>query len=388
VSDIERKLASVRMIAGLRPIPGADAIECAMIDGWEVVVKKGEFIVGQKCVYFEIDSFLPVREDYEFLRKSSFKSTKHLGDGFRLRTIKLRGQISQGLALPCDESESFGADLTERLGVKKWELPDAGGGLVVRSGSKARASFPRFLRRTDQERIQNCFGAIKSMPPDTWFEATLKLDGSSMTVWHKDGQSGVCSRNLNLIERERAPWLECVRRAGEFFGFGAATLDRFEDRLDAIKCRLFGGRPGLAKQQSVFWDVARNRGLIDFVQRVGQNVALQGELMGPGVQGNREGLPDHRFYLFDIWDIDAGRYLSPNERSIFLGVHDPDGTIESVPFLGMVALHSFRSVGDFLAMADRRSLNHPVAEGVVFKGNNGQTSFKAINNAYLLKEAA
>jgi len=388
LSDIERKLASVRLIAGLRPIPGADMIECATVDGWELVVKKGEFEVGQKCVYFEIDSFLPVREEYEFLRKSSFKSTKHLGDGFRLRTIKLRGQISQGLALPYAGSEPVGANITEALGVKKWELPDNHGGLIVRSGSKARATFPRFLRRTDQERIQNCFGQIQSLPADTLFEVTLKLDGSSMTVWHKDGESGVCSRNLNILERDREPWLERIRSAGEFLGLKPGLLDRFEDGLDWLKCKIFGGRPGLAKQQSVFWDVARGAGLIEILERVGANIALQGEIMGPGIQGNRENLPNHQFFLFDIWDIDHQRYFSPRERADYLSAIDPDGVIQHAPILGYLSRSYFGSVGDILRFANLKSLNHPIAEGVVFKAENGQTSFKAINNSYLLKEAA
>jgi len=96
---MERKLASVQRIASIRPIEGADAIEVARINNWDVVVKKNEFKVGELCVYFEIDSFLPIREEFEFLRKSSFKK---MGDqeGFRLKTIRLRGQVSQGLVVP------------------------------------------------------------------------------------------------------------------------------------------------------------------------------------------------------------------------------------------------------------------------------------------------
>ena len=93
---MERKLASIQKVLDLQPIEGADVIEVATINGWKLVVKKGEFEVGDLAVYFEIDSFLPIREEFEFLRKSSYKK---MGDkeGFRLRTIKLRGQISQGL---------------------------------------------------------------------------------------------------------------------------------------------------------------------------------------------------------------------------------------------------------------------------------------------------
>ena len=66
---MERKLASIRKVLTTKPIEGADAIELAVVDGWQTVIKKGEFQVGDLCVYFEIDSFLPIREEFEFLRK-------------------------------------------------------------------------------------------------------------------------------------------------------------------------------------------------------------------------------------------------------------------------------------------------------------------------------
>lgn len=104
---MERKLASIRRISDIQPIEGADMIELAIVDGWKVVVAKNVgHKVGDMVVYCEIDSFLPIREEFEFLRKSSFKK---MGDqeGFRLRTSKLRGQISNGLILPLSVLESF-----------------------------------------------------------------------------------------------------------------------------------------------------------------------------------------------------------------------------------------------------------------------------------------
>ena len=96
---MERKLASIQRICKVLPIEGADAIEMVMVNSWKVVSKKGEFKEGDLCVYFEIDSFLPMEKDFEFLRKSSYKKMGDL-EGFRLKTIKLRGQVSQGLCLP------------------------------------------------------------------------------------------------------------------------------------------------------------------------------------------------------------------------------------------------------------------------------------------------
>jgi len=102
---MERKLATIRKVNEIKPIEGADMIELAIVDGWQCVVKKGEFKPGDPGVYFEIDSYLPIEERYEFLRKSSYKKIPdqlqgQRAEGFRLKTVKLRGQISQGLMLP------------------------------------------------------------------------------------------------------------------------------------------------------------------------------------------------------------------------------------------------------------------------------------------------
>ena len=130
---MERKLASIQVIENISPIEGADLIEVATVRGWKLVVKKGEFSPGEKAIYCEIDSFLPIKEEFEFLRKSSYKKMGEL-EGFRLRTIKLRGQISQGLRLPIavlqdriynDQYKQLqvGDDVAEALGIFKYEPP-------------------------------------------------------------------------------------------------------------------------------------------------------------------------------------------------------------------------------------------------------------------------
>jgi RNA ligase (TIGR02306 family) len=349
-----RKLASIRRIAEIKPIEGADAIEAVRVDGWWCVSKKGEFKVDDMCVYFEVDSFLPVRPEFEFLRKACFKSTQHLGDGFRLKTIKLRGQISQGLVLPVTVLDSFGdlppnhivndvidipfmegADCTDLIGVKKWEVP-----LSPQLAGKAKGNFPSFIRKTDQERIQNCYGSLLRTHKDATFEATLKLDGSSMTVYFKDGQFGVCSRNLELIETE----------------------------------------------DNTFWKVARKLKLEEALRSYGKNIALQGELMGPGIQGNREQLPDHDFYLFDVWNIDGQDYLSPMEMSdVVYDLESYDVNIKTVPNLGQCVPLSL-SLDQLIEASAVKSLNHDVAEGIVYRAMDGTTSFKVINNKFLLQE--
>ena len=96
ISMEKRKLASIQYIHHITPIEGADKIECVHVLGWKCVANKGQFQVGDHCVYMAVDSFLPVCERFEFLRGNSFKKNEILGEGFRLKTMNFRGQISQG----------------------------------------------------------------------------------------------------------------------------------------------------------------------------------------------------------------------------------------------------------------------------------------------------
>src|SRR4051812_39405747 len=102
-----RTLASIQTINAVEPILNADAIEKIRVLGWWVVAKKGEHKLGDKVVYCEIDSLLPERPEFEFLRASSFKPAQVdetgsvvIPAGFRIKTIKLRGQVSQGICFP------------------------------------------------------------------------------------------------------------------------------------------------------------------------------------------------------------------------------------------------------------------------------------------------
>ena len=348
MSDVTRKLASVRTIAAVLPIEGADAIELVKVDGWQCVTKKGEFKLGDPCVYFEIDSLLPIQERYEFLRKSSYRKQVDGTEGFRLRTIKLRGQLSQGLALPLCmfglTPELYdGTDLTDHLGVTKYEpqVPTCLKG-------DARGVFPSFIQKTDEARIQN-LTEFFTTHKDTEFEATIKLDGSSCTFYYNDGDFGVCSRNLNLKDT-----------AG-----------------------------------NAFWVAAKKLNLQERLKAYGRNIAIQGELIGEGIQKNPESIKGKRFLAFNIWDIDAQRYLTPNGRYqalAFLNGIPGDEPIAHVPVLAMRTriFVECPDIPSLLNYVDGPSLHAPVREGVVFKSLEmieGQlVSFKAINNKYLLSE--
>lgn len=362
MNDVTRKLASVRRIEAIDPIDGADNIVCATVDGWKLVTQKtNNFQPGDLVVYFEIDSFLPAIEKFEFLRKSSLKVMDNV-EGFRLKTIKLRGQISQGLILPLSEFFGFdehynlfywddpddafdparhflreGDDLTEMLGVKKWEAP-----LHPSLAGKARGNFPDFIQKTDQERIQNVYKYFGRHKDVTKYEVTLKLDGSSMTVYCKSGYVGVCSRNLDLTETD----------------------------------------------DNAFWKVARSTMLVEALEAYGKNIAIQGELMGPGIQGNRENLKELELYVFDVYDIDNMEYVDTvTKRKVLDDLYRLGAAFKNVPVVDYIGLDHFVSVEEFLNYADRPSIIHPIAEGVVFKNMDGKRhSFKVINNKFLLKE--
>ena len=207
-----RKLASIQTVNTVEPIPNADAIERIRVLGWWIVAKKGEHQPGDKIVYCEIDSLLPERPEFEFLRASSFKPAHDdLPAGFRIKTVKLRGQVSQGICfplsiLPVGSPTDEGADVTELLGVKKWEPP-----VPVGMGGKVKGGFPGFLPKTDETRVQVLEGVIQRNQGKT-FSITEKLDGTSFTAFLRQGEFGICSRNLWMDETDDTNVLARVAR--------------------------------------------------------------------------------------------------------------------------------------------------------------------------------
>jgi len=342
-----RKLASIRKINEIRPIKDADAIECAVVSGWSVVVKKGEYKVGDLAVYCEIDSWIPI-ELAPFLVKGKEPREFEGVKGERLRTIKLRGQISQGLLLPLEPtcanivSQLFeGLDVSEPLNIKKWEKT-----IPAQLAGLCKGNFPTQIPKTDQERAQNLVkeinGAIES---HLMFEVTEKLEGSSMTCYLIRGEFGVCSRNMDLMETEGNAFWQTVRKEG------------VEEKMRAI---------------DEYWDFA-----------------IQGELIGPGIQGNIYNLKETMFYVFDVYNIQTGAYMDPGIRKVLI---DKMG-LKHVPVLASRAqlydTLGIKNVEDVLKFAEGKSVMGMIGcerEGVVFKQVNGDMSFKAISNKYLLGE--
>lgn len=335
-----RKLATIRVAKNVSPIVGADAIEAVTVDGWTCVAKKGEFKEGEKGIYFEIDSFLPASDErFSFLEKQF--TTFNGNRGARLRTIRLRGQLSQGLFLPVSkfpelENIEIGEDVTEILKVDKWEPP-----IPAQIAGDVNGLFPHFIKKTDQERCQNLISEIEENRGNS-FERTIKLDGTSMTVFNFDDRSGVCGRNWELKETEN----------------------------------------------NTLWSVARRNRIIEAIKSTDRNLAFQGELIGEGIQGNPEALKGNEFYMFDIFDIKNGVYVGPSERfDIWSKLNENGFDIKHVPILD----HDFvlnHSVEELLALADGPSLNKDKKrEGIVYKRKDGLFSFKTISNWYLEKHS-
>lgn len=333
-----RKLATIRRIDELNPIEGADAIECAVVGGWKVVAQKGLYNVGDLAVYFEIDSWIPF-ELAPFLSKGKEPREFEGVKGERLKTIKLRGQLSQGLLMPLEEacnnieSELFeGLDVSVPLNIQKWEKP-----INAQLAGVCKGNFPTLIPKTDQERVQNLKKEITGCR-DHVFEVTEKLEGSSMTVYQIKGEFGVCSRNMDLKETD-----------GNTF-WQVARADNIQAKMAAV---------------DEYWDFA-----------------IQGELIGPGVQGNIYKLSKPEFRVFDVYNIQQGEYLKPDARRAL---------IERMGLNHVPVLDDFFVLNDdvdaLLTLAEGKSrMGDSEREGIVFKETNGGITFKAISNKYLLGE--
>lgn len=341
-----RKLASIRIIDSISAIPEADAIEVASIGGWDVVIKKGEYNPGDTAVYFEVDSWIP-NTLADFLTKPGH--TPHVYEGVqgeRLRTVKLRGQLSQGLLLPLSVLPSIpdnnwvdGDDVTELLGILKWEPP-----VVGSTGGVAKGNFPSYIPKTDEPRIQNMSRQLpRWIDSNLTFEVTEKLEGTSCTMYvphDPEEPFAVCSRNLSLVETP----------------------------------------------ENTLWSLARELKVEEQLRECGLvGLALQGEVVGPGIQKNIYKLNRPKFYVYKIYDTSTGLYVNTEARRALceqLG-------LEHVPVIVKSMSLSDMTIKDILAIAEGKSQLLPTQEreGLVFKCNEiPQISFKAISNGYLLRQ--
>jgi RNA ligase (TIGR02306 family) len=272
MADIKRKLATIRTIKSVEPIENADKILKITFEscGWQCVTDKATNPqVGDRRIYFEIDSVLPDIPVFEFMRDYKF----------RVKTIKLRGTCSQGLSVPVADFQTEiaqavidtlpewkgkelasvkvtdlpeGFDVTDCLKVVKYELPEN-----TQIGGDTKGPFPGFIERTDEERVENLTN-IEELLANHQFDVTVKMDGSSGTYFLFNGEFGVCSRNQEIKDSEG----------------------------------------------NAFWKMARKYNIEERMRGMGRNLAIQGEVAGPGVQNNRAGLTELQFFVFTIQDLD------------------------------------------------------------------------------------
>jgi RNA ligase (TIGR02306 family) len=340
-----RKLATIRKIDSIDPIDGADKIEVASVGGWKIVVGKDIFKPNDVAVMFEIDSIVPIKPWSSFLDKGSKPKVQlHEGKeytGYRLKTIKLKKQVSQGLLIPLGECFTqeeiaaqgigLGSDVSDHLGIVKWDPP-----VPAQLAGKVRGNFPSFIPKTDEERIQN-LGDLLAIHKDAEVYVTEKLDGTSFTIANYNGEIHVCSRNMDLFETEG----------------------------------------------NLYWQIAKKYGLDKLCL---DNMVIQGEIVGYGVQNNPLRLPEQRLYIFNVYDIKTGKYYNYNELKGFCyGLRLP-----MVPVLDETVLGE-RTMEGWLNYADRMSVVTPTAfaEGVVIRAKDDMThsvSLKAISNSYLLAQ--
>ena len=348
-----RKMASIQEVNGVYPIEGADKICQYGINGWRVVDQVGKYKVGDKVIFCEVDSFIPSTIAPFLTKTGHFPKVFNGVEGEKLRTIRLRKALSQGLILPINSDETgdylmimddeageysvaveIGMDVSEILGIQKWEAPPEF------TSADARGSFPSFIIKTDQERVQNCYGDVKKFFDTENWEVTEKCEGSSMTVYFRDGDFGVCSRNLDLKESE----------------------------------------------DNTFWKMALELDLKNKLTKLGKNIAIQGELCGPGVQGNIYNLTKHMFFVFDVFNIDKFEYYEPYQRR---ALTDILGLTDVPVLMGQIVLEG-KTRDELLAAADGQSVLGMIGclrEGVVYKANSEKRiSFKCVSNAYLLGE--
>lgn len=336
------KSATIQRIIKLEPIPGADRIEKATVLGWEVVVQKGLYKEEDLIIYIEIDSLLPQEDKYDFIQNT--RTDENGKDWYYVKTIKLRKQISQGLILPLntlteEAVESLhkadeklknngltGVDVSEALGIIHYEKP-----VPADLRGQVKGNFPGFLRKTDEERIQSNPSLLEELK-DSHYYITVKLDGTSGTFYKHEGEFGACSRNQEKKE--------------------------------------YAG--------STYWQIAEKYNL----KEISDNICIQGEICGPGIQQNKLQLKEKEFYVFNIYEIKPRRFLNFEEILKFCLKYD----LKTVPLEEVNGRFDYTQE-ELLEKAKGKYENTDRnREGIVVRSMNQEISFKVLNNDFLLKD--
>lgn len=326
-------LATIERIKQLVNIPNADKILAARVLEYWTIVKKGEFQTGDLCIWHNPDTIVDSENPiYEFLRKNNF----------RIKAVKMKGQISQGLALPLSsfniENSSEGIDVTDLIKIKKYEknIPAELSGII-------KGGFPSFLEKTDETNLRSNPGLHYEILCYSPLSITIKMDGTSATYYLKDDQFGVCSRNLEIEEN----------------------------------------------QDNVYWKIAREYEIKEALESLSRNfgtnlVFLQGEICGPGIQKNRAGLPELRLFIFNLGykERDRIKFEDPDDHlTVF---YENLELVEEInPYPRDLTIENLLKVANSLKYEN----GHPI-EGLVirsYKPNGEKVSGKIISDTFCLE---
>lgn len=340
----KRKLASVQYVHHITPIEGADRIECIHVLGWKCVANKGQFHVGDRCVYMEVDSFLPICERFEFLRGNSYKKSQLLGEGFRLKTMNFKGQISQGLVQPLsilpEGDYQLGDDVTELLGIRKWEVEER-----VTSNGTVIGDFPEGIPKTDELRVQSYPELIREFKQVPAYYISTKMDGTSVTMYWKNEHFGVCGRNYEYADD------------GKCAMWKYAHAHNIPERLEELQL---------------------------------PDVAIQGEFCGAGIQKNRLKLARPEWFVFTVIDLSTRRRYPLHKmkelcESLKLKMVPVEEEAEDFPYDSVEQLLE-RAKGKYDSGMNKEGIVIRPVEPIYSPTIEGPLSMKVLNNDYLLKE--
>jgi hypothetical protein len=413
--ELHRELARIVQIDEILVHPKADRMELAMIGGWQCCVKKDEFKAGDIALYAEIDAMLPTTiDEFAFLeaRKDDLKA---VGDKSyaRIKTIKLRGEMSQGLLIPVPKmlgKRKVGENVTQALGVLKYEGKKQKLENVTQKNTwldklcrfisgpapaNPLLGWPSFINKTEEDRVQNRQAVYRqAAEAGELFEVTWKLNGSSMSAFHRtwpeDGSVhvGVCSRNdeISLVDM---PWGFVEQSRRWFASLLLANRRILRTKHFTVPKWRTGYRADENDFVKAYIDLDIGERLKSFYEATGIEIAVQGELVGPGIQGNFERREEKEYYIYRVFvlkdpsplfALPVGMQLPAMARKICKQIGLPYVPVWSEAF----PLPS--TTKEVLALADGDSaFGAAYREGFVFKSNERDLSFKAISNSFLLK---
>jgi len=340
------KLVEIQPILSVTSIPNADRIELAKVQGWNSVIKKGEYKVGDNVIFVPIDTVIEPREWNKFLWDKN-DCTKPI----RVHTMKLRGTVSQGIIFPlsilsqhtninCDNTD----EIAKVLGITKYERP-----IDPKLRGEIVGSFPAYiLSRTDEDNLLSNPEALNEINGCDIVEITVKCDGTSATYINSfENKLKVCSRNLELKDGD-----------------------------------------------NIFWNIAKKYNIQEILP---PGYAIQGEVCGPGIQKNPLGLTEHELFVFNIKDLTSNNYISVTEARECNLLHESFKTVPIISYTNMRCRKPF-TIDEFVNIANQQMYKTKPAEGIVVRGYfehdhvmqlghsqtlNKMLSFKIINQNYI-----